>query len=109
VEFAGIFPVAEVQGCRFDVEEFPEEFTVVVAYWQVQDEILVLLLPFTVAVRVKDCETITSADPGLTVTVTTLAWLPPPHPPENSTAITRSPGRTQEARLRNLIDTSPTL
>ena len=80
LEFAGMLPVDEVHGCRLPVLELPEEFTLVVRYWQVQLLTLMLVLPVTVAASVTDCETITVPTAGLTRTFTTFVLLLLPHP-----------------------------
>ena len=79
VEFAGIFPVSEVQGSAVAVVGLPVESTVVVVYVQVQVT-LRSVAPLTKEVNVMDWDTIIVAEEGLTPTVTTLVLLPPPQP-----------------------------
>jgi hypothetical protein len=83
LELAGMLPVDEVQGCRLPVLELPEEFTLVVWYWQDQLLMLTLVLPVTVPVSVTDCETMTVSTEGLTMTFTTFVLLLL-HPPRAS-------------------------
>ena len=80
VEFAGMVPVDEVQGCSFPVVGVPDEFVLTVWYWQVQLLTSVLEEPVTVAASVTDCETITVPAAGLTRTLTTFVLLLPPQP-----------------------------
>ena len=82
VEFAGIFPVAAVQGEAFDVVvvTVPLELVVevVVVYEQLQTTVK-SVAPATVAVNVWVCVVTSVTDAGATVTVIVLALLLP-HP-----------------------------
>ena len=86
VEFAGMFPVSEVQGSAAAVVGLPVESTVVVVKVHAQVT-LRLVAPLTIEVKVMDWDTMTVAEDGLTATVTTLVLLLPPQPVMASTKI----------------------
>lgn len=86
VELAGMLPVSEVQGSAVAVVDLPVESTVVVVKVHAQVT-LRLVAPLTIEVKVTDWDTMTVADAGLTLTVTTLVLLLPPQPAMVSTTI----------------------
>ena len=85
-EPVGMLPVSEVHGSAAAVVDLPVESTVVVVKVHAQVT-LRLVAPLTTEVSVIDWDTMTVADAGLTLTVTTLVLLLPPQPAMASTKI----------------------
>jgi len=104
VELAGIFPVSDVQAAAADVVGLPVESTVVVVNWHIQVTFR-FVLPLTVAVSVRDWDTMTVCEGAVTDTVTTLVLLLPPQPANANRKNALRPSSSPEQNLRDFITT----